>query len=225
LVSLPATALSRSGKGPLSIQNGRLLITVGGNIATGSFSENRIAANETRMSITVPPPELQIEFSVALAEIRRLYLQDALRDTVRTIDIVSLDQQLGKCVPSSALKIMAAHSLRAELIFPVALLLQSNPRLLGYYRLLYGFSQKVFYTAETGIGPFKAMETRGVIPTGCAGNIEPLCKALIRCAYALLEGIGPSRISRELLGDLALLTVGPRRCQRQERGRRHRQGL
>jgi hypothetical protein len=30
------------------------------------------------MPIAVPAPELQIEFSVALAEIRRLYLQDAL---------------------------------------------------------------------------------------------------------------------------------------------------
>src|SRR5271169_1619250 len=104
---------------------------------------------------------------------------------------------------------MAAHSLRAELVFPVPMLLESNPRLLGYYRLLYGFSQKAFYTSTTGIGPFKAMEMRGVIPTGCAKNVAPLCKALIRCGRALLEGMGPSRISRELLADLTLLTVGP----------------
>ena len=159
------------------------------------------------MPITIPAPELQIEFSVALAEIRRLYLQEALKNTVRTIDIAALDRQLGQFVPPTSLKAMAANGLRAELIFPVPILLESNPRLLGYYRLLYGFSQKIFYTAETGIGPFKAMEIRGDIPKGA--NIEPLCKALIRCGRALLDGIGPSRISLDLLDNLTLLTVGP----------------
>jgi XcyI restriction endonuclease len=106
-------------------------------------------------------------------------------------------------------KTLAAHSLRAELIFPVPILFESNPHLLGYYRLLYGFSQKAFYNAETGIGPFKGMETRGVIPSGCKKKLELLCKALIRCGVALLDGIGSTRISRELLDDLALLTVGP----------------
>jgi hypothetical protein len=186
-----------------------LRITAGGNIVIGSFSENPIVANDIRMRKTVSLPELQIEFSVALAEIRRLYLQDALRDTVRNIDIVSLDQEIGKFVPPSGLKIMAAHSLRAELMFPVPLLLKANPRLLGYYRLLYGFSQKAFYTAETGIGPFKPMEVRGIIPAGRTGSLPSLCKALIRCGHALLQGIGQTRISCDLLDDLTLLTVGP----------------
>jgi hypothetical protein len=136
-------------------------------------------------------------------------LQEALRDTVRTLDIASLDRQLGKVVPASFLKVMAAQSLRAELIFPVPIVLKANPRLLGYYRLLYGFSQKLFYTAETAIGPFKAMETRGTIPAACQKKVEPLCKALIGCGRALLEGIGASRISDDLLDDLTLLTVGP----------------
>ena len=38
------------------------------------------------MPIRIPPPELQIEFSIALAEIRRLYLVEALADTVRNLD-------------------------------------------------------------------------------------------------------------------------------------------
>jgi hypothetical protein len=100
---------------------------------------------------------------VALAEIRRLYLQDALKDTIRTIDIASLDRQIGIFVPAGSLNVMAAHGLRAELVFPMPILLETNLRLLGYYRLLYGFSQKVFYTTETGISAFKAMEVRGAI--------------------------------------------------------------
>jgi hypothetical protein len=53
------------------------------------------------------------------------------------------------------------------------------------------------------------METRGVIPKACENNIETLCKALIGCGAALLDGMGPTRISRDLLDDLTLLTIGP----------------
>jgi hypothetical protein len=161
------------------------------------------------MPIRIPRPELQIEFSVALAEIRRLYLVEALSDTVLTIKIVDLDKEIGQLVPAHALAKMAGHSLRAELIFPVPIILKANPRLLGYYRLLYGFSQKVFYTAETGVGPFKAMEARGALSGAIEPQLEGLCKALISCGVVLLDGIGPTRISRDLLDDLTLLTVGP----------------
>jgi hypothetical protein len=161
------------------------------------------------MPIHIPPPQLQIEFSVALAEIRRLYLVEALADTVRTIKIPELDREIGRLVAADALAKMAAHGLRAELIFPLPMVLKTNPRLLGYYRLLYGFSQKIFYTAETGVGPFKAMETRGVLSSAIEPQLETLCKALIGCGVALLDGIGPTRLTRELLDDLTLLTVGP----------------
>jgi hypothetical protein len=161
------------------------------------------------MPIRIPPPELQIEFSVALAEIRRLYLVEALTDTVRTIKIAELDKEIGQLVPPDALAKMAGQSLRAELIFPVTMLLKANPHLLGYYRLLYGFSQKIFYTAETGVGPFKAMEARGLLSSAVESQLRGLCKALAGCGVLLLDGIGPTRLNRELLDDLTLLTVGP----------------
>jgi hypothetical protein len=157
----------------------------------------------------IKSPDLQIEFSLALAEIRRLFLQEALQDTVRSLQIVSLDQELGRLVSAKALSAMAAHSLRGELIFPTPLVLETNPRLLGYYRLLYGFSQKAFYTSATGVGPFKGMEERGKVPAACAARVEALCEALIPCGETLLDGIGPTRLSLELLDDLTLLTVGP----------------
>lgn len=161
------------------------------------------------MPFRIPSPELQIEFSVALAEIRRLYLVEALSDTVRTLKIADLDKQIGQLVPPEALATMASQTLRAELIFPVPMLLKANPHLLGYYRLLYGFSQKAFYTAETGVGPFRAMEMRGVLSAAVEPQVERLCKALVGCGVVLLSGLGPTRLSRELLDDLTLLTVGP----------------
>lgn len=92
----------------------------------------------------IPDPELQIDFSVALAEIRKLYLQDALSETVKAIDITEVDRQLGAMVPKASLSALASHGLRGELMFPVPHLLEANPRLLGYYRLLMGSARRDF---------------------------------------------------------------------------------
>src|ERR1700758_3417248 len=85
----PAIALSRCGRARSSIRKGKSRITRGESIATGSFFENRIVASENWMPIKIPLPELQIEFSVALAEIRRLYLHDALQDTWIFLHLIS----------------------------------------------------------------------------------------------------------------------------------------
>lgn len=156
----------------------------------------------------LPQPDLQIEFSVLVAEIRRLFLRDALLKTVRELPIPQLDAQLSAVVPHGAMAELAARGLRAETMFPVPLLLEANPRLLGYYRLLYGFSQKTFYTKETGIATFKAMEERGVLPRGRISDLPGLCGALCATGGALLTGIGPHRITLGLLDDLTILTAG-----------------
>lgn len=99
--------------------------------------------------------------------------------------------------------------MRGELAFPVPIVLRANPRLLGYYRLLLGHSQKEFYTGTTGAGRFKAMEENGLISKGLDPEIPAFCKALITASVLLLQGISGSPISREFLDDLALLTLGP----------------
>ena len=157
----------------------------------------------------IPPPDLQIDFSIALAEIRTQFLQEALGDTVESLDIARIDKQLAGTVPKKSLAALAGHGLRGELMFPVPLLLETNPRLLGYYRLLYGFSQKEFYTSETGVSRFQAMEKKGVLTPANAKKLFALCEAMIPVGAALLDGLGPTRISRGLLDDLTLLTLGP----------------
>lgn len=157
----------------------------------------------------IPVPELQIDFSFALAEIRTLYLQEALSKTIQTLSIAEIDKELAAFVPSPHLSALASHGLRGELLFPVPAVLKANPLLLGYYRLLLGFSQKEFYTARTGVSPFKSMEERGALTEKNAAQLEELCNALIERCCALLDGIGPTRISRELLDDLTILTLGP----------------
>lgn len=159
--------------------------------------------------INIPVPELQIDFSFALRQIRSLYLQDALRKTVDDIDLAELDKELTRYVPQSSLKALAKHGLRGELVFPVPCLLEANPYILGYYRLLLGFSQKEFYTTKFGISGFKSMEVKGILTDKNKKKLIDLCDGIIRSAVSLIDGIGVDRVSKELFDDLTLLTVGP----------------
>lgn len=161
------------------------------------------------MSINIPAPELQIDFSFALAQIRSFYLSDALSNTIQEMDIAEIDRELAEMVPRASLNALARHGLRGELVFSVPCILRTNPRLLGYYRFLLGFSRKDFYTTKFGVSRFERMESEGVLRQKVAADIQDLCRSLIGSACALIDGIGIDRLSRSLLNDLMLLTVGP----------------
>ncbi len=159
--------------------------------------------------INIPAPELQIDFSFALGQIRTVYLRDALSKTVDNIDLPTLDNELSQYVPQDNLKVLAKRSLRGELMFPVPCMLEANPFLLGYCRLLLGFSQKEFYTTKFGVSGFKSMEVKGTLTGKNKRRLPDLCEGMVSSACALLDGIGVDRVSKELLDDLTLLTVGP----------------
>lgn len=161
--------------------------------------------------IVFPEPKQQVDFAFSLKRFRGIYLQNALLETVRDMDIVALDTQLAEYVNKADLATLATYGLRAELLFPVPILLETNPFLLGYYRLLMGYSQKEFYGKDKGFnaGCFKSMEVKGNIGKVAKPKISELCHAFCSVASSLLQGVGPLRVSRELLDDLTLLTVGP----------------
>lgn len=160
-------------------------------------------------NINIPIPELQIDFSYMLGQIRKLYLQDALYNTIDKLDIATLDKELSLFVPQNSLKALAKNGLRGELVYPVPYILGTNPYLLGYYRLLLGFSQKEFYTSKFGVSSFKSMEVKGILSDKNRKALDDLCQGLIKSAAVLVDGLGVDRLSRELLYDLTLLTVGP----------------
>lgn len=161
------------------------------------------------MTIEVPPPVTQIGFAAALSAIRALFLQDALAATVREVAVPDIDRELESHAPAAGLSALAARGLRGELVFPVPVILRANPRLLGYYRLLYGFSQKEFYSSATGLGRFKGMEEHGRIRKEIAPEIESLARAMCVAGAVLVSGLEREQISAALLEDLALLTLGP----------------
>ncbi len=157
----------------------------------------------------IPPPDLQIDFAISLSRIRNEYLKEALKDTVEKLAIPKIDNELATLVPVKDLTALASNGLRGELVFSVPCLLKENPKLLGYYRLLLGFSQKAFYTSEFGVSSFKNMEDKGKLSDSNKTSLKELCINMINCASLMINGIGVHRISKELLDDLTLLTLGP----------------
>ena len=106
---------------------------------------------------------------------------------------------------SKHLKRLASFGLRGEVCFPVPYLFTRNPYLLGYYRLLYGFSCKAFYDQ----GPFKrfqGLENDGAAQPRLEPLIPPFCRSLTKTGEILLELIGPITLS--IVNDLQVLTLG-----------------
>jgi hypothetical protein len=151
-------------------------------------------------------PELQVSFYFRLQTIKDLYFHESLKNTIKELDIRNIDSELSKFVSSKNLTKLAEYSLRGEAVFPIPMILKSNPFLLGYYRLLYGFSQKEFYS-KGPFGRFKIMEDKGKLTAQAEPEIEELCSSLIYSAEKLILDIGS--ISLQTITELQLLTVGP----------------
>ncbi|RCR71284.1 XcyI family restriction endonuclease [Larkinella punicea] len=151
-------------------------------------------------------PDLQIGLHYRLRNIKDLYFHEALSKAVKNMSISSIDSELNSLVSQDALQKLASFSLRGEALFPLPILLKENPFLLGYYRLLYGFSQKEFYN-KGPFGAFKAMEEKGKLSKNASNDLEYLCKSLISTAQGFVSQLDD--ISLSLIAELQLLTVGP----------------
>lgn len=149
-------------------------------------------------------PALQLGFYQRLKEAERAHLLPALLEQVGQLDIGLLDRQLLELAGSDRLSFAARRGIRGELVFPVPYLLSSKPMLIGYYRLLLGFSQKEFYRGP--FGRFKAMESSGALTEATRKLLKPLCESLIESSWILINGL--PELSRETLKSLTLLTLG-----------------
>ncbi|MFO7776447.1 MAG: XcyI family restriction endonuclease [Candidatus Hydrogenedentota bacterium] len=163
----------------------------------------------SRNGIHIPIPELQIDFAKSLYDIRQEYLQEALRRAVDNISIRTLDQELSEYVREDDLRLLATRGLRGELLFATPCVLEVNPKLLGYYRLLLGFSQKIFYGKGLGISRFASMEKEGRLGVANRSRLSPLCQELAGSASALLAALDEENMNKGFLDNLALLTLGP----------------
>lgn len=154
-------------------------------------------------------PVTQISFANALKEIRTTYLQDALKATVSSMAISDIDAELHSFVDSTSLICLASHGMRGELLFAVPCLLSANPKLLGYYRLLLGYSQKGFYTSTSGVGQFKSLEEKGTLSAKQRSALPELCRELNLNAKYMLDNLDSELVKASFFDQLTLLTLGP----------------
>lgn len=150
-------------------------------------------------------PTLQLSFFRRLSEIRERNLVEALLRTVEKIDTPEIDEQLAEFADADALRRISSFGMRGELLLPVPLLINLNPFLVGYYRLLYGFSQKEFY-GKGPFGRFKRAEESGVITAPTSKMVPNLCKSLIRTGELFVGEI--SGLTIQNIKELQLLTLG-----------------
>jgi hypothetical protein len=157
--------------------------------------------------LSAPLPDLQVTFHARLEELRNNLLLDSLLEVVAASDIEKVDQQLGQFASPQGLQRLAGWGMRGEVVFAVPYLLTQRPRLLGYYRLLLGFSQKQFYGREYGLAGFKGMEEQDRLSPQHEGRLPDLCKALCTSAAYLVDHV--SHLSQANVHELTLLTLGP----------------
>lgn len=116
-------------------------------------------------------------------------------------------KEVGEFVPAEAQKLLASVGIRDEEVFPIPSVLRKKPTLVGYYRLLLGTSQKQFYGSGSGLGPFKAMEVRGILTPRAEAGLPDFCREMANAMTALIEQISP-RVTERDLDELPLLTLG-----------------
>jgi hypothetical protein len=157
--------------------------------------------------LRVPYPDLQLVFYRRLQEVRHTFLLDALLETAARLQISELDRQLARFASNAGLQRVAGWGLRGEIVFAVPYVLEDNPRLLAYYRLLLGFSQKQFYGDRYDLSPYRLMEDQGRLPAANKAPVDGLCRALCASAESLVANVDV--LSRDMAHELTLLTLGP----------------
>jgi hypothetical protein len=112
---------------------------------------------------------------------------------------------LADFVGAERLAALAACTLRGETWYPVPYVLQAKPLLIGYYRLLYGISQKQF--SKRPFGQFAPMEGSNRLSPANDRLLPALCRSLIITGGELFSGVQP--VSASAIHELQLLTIGP----------------
>ncbi|MDX1909532.1 MAG: XcyI family restriction endonuclease [Bacteroidia bacterium] len=151
-------------------------------------------------------PSLQVDFFLRLKVVRTQYLREALSAAIAVLSVTEIDQQLATFVPADALNQVARLGIRGEQVFPIPIILEANPYLLGYYRLLLGFSQKEFYKPQH-FGKLKAMEEKGKISDVQKAVLSEACRSLCGSSVLLTGKIAP--FAGADIDSLQLLTLGP----------------
>jgi hypothetical protein len=158
-------------------------------------------------AIRCPSISRQIAFQQLLAAARKTWLHEALSEALSVADPSKVKAQLTSYVPEDAQRLLAAARVRDEHVFPVPIVLETKPTLIGYCRLLAGIPQKSFYAGNTGMAPFKSMETSGVLNEKHRQLLPAYCREMCRALGEIVRQISPA-IKQQDVDQLPILTLG-----------------
>lgn len=139
-------------------------------------------------SFSPPTPTRQLSFHLLLVEARKTVFLEALQAVLGRVDLNQVNAELARFAPADARALLVAAGIRDEYVFLTPVVLEQEPRLLGYYQLLLGRPQKSFYGGD-GFGAFKSMESVGILSVLQRDALSALCKAL---------GIGMANLVRQM---------------------------
>lgn len=160
----------------------------------------------TDVEIPTPNWERQVEFHSLLAAARKTWLIDALREALSEVDPKALSDQRYAYVPDDAHIILSKAGIPDEHVFPVPVLLEAKPTLVGYYRLLLGLPQKAFYGSGTHMGLFRSMED-GHLNLRQRKRLPAFCRAMCAALAEMVRNVSPAITPRDVQ-ELPVLTLG-----------------
>lgn len=160
-------------------------------------------------AIPVPENSRQIAFHELLVIARHSWLIDAVKHAIGDVDPNRLRSELVAFVPADVHQLLASAEIPDEYVFPLPVLLEAKPTLVGYYRLLLGSPQKTFYGTGSGMGKFKSMEESGSLNKNQAEALPSFCAAMSTALADMVRQLS-SAISRRDLTELPVMTLGQR---------------
>lgn len=154
-----------------------------------------------------PDAERQVDVHQLLLIARKVWLSDALKDAMNNVSPTTLRQQIDLYVPQPAQKVLAVAGIRDEAVFPVPVVIESKPTLIAYYRLLLGVSQKRFYTASTGMTPFRRLEDGAPLRGPVRAQLPAFCRSMCLALSEVILQVDDALEARDVEA-LQLLTLG-----------------
>lgn len=155
----------------------------------------------------VPDTGRQVYVAAFLEQVRKSSLHGAVKEVAANVYPQVLREEAVKFAPPDGLSILQRSGVRDEEVFALPSMLEREPGLLGYYRLLLGISQKQFYQTSTGLNIFKPMEDRREITVTARPHVAELCSHLNESTTRLLHAL-PDGSLRINVDQLPLLTLG-----------------
>jgi hypothetical protein len=155
----------------------------------------------------LPPPVRQLYVHRMLVGARKTILHDVLLAALGEVDPDVLSAEIQRYGPKAARQVLQRVGVRNELVFATPAVIRQRPSTLGYYRLLLGISQRIFYTTDTGLAPFKILETGNHLPGDLESQLGDLCETLDDALGVLVMSLADSFTSHDI-DQLPLLMLG-----------------